>query len=1252
MSNSTAYDDIISLTSEDDYLDLLGGDDVVNGGSGSDTVSLDANLDKFELVTLAGVTKITGLYGSGDYWSDTITLTNVEYAQFADQTVSLTTSQDTVTEGTKYSDNLTGTDGDDIFDSKGGDDIIDGGLGNDTVLIFEDAALFELSTLAGVTKITGLYGSGDYWSDSIISINNEEISFSDKIVSLEIHDNSKSLIIGTTRSDNLFGTVGDDIFEPWDGNDIIDGGVGTDRVLIHEHSSQFQISQNSERSYTIYGNYSAGEYAFNEIKVVDVEQVQFLDSLITILTPTVILSDDFLEFQEGETLSQALSLSLSTQPQSAVKIKIPGSEDVVSETKQIIFTKDNWFENQIIEFEVVDDQIVEIHEIEELFFELETDDPDYLSSDTKSITVSVIDNDTADNNMISGNIWQDTNRNQQKDEGEQTLDGWKVYLDLNANTVFDAEEPYVATDNDGNYTFHNVSTGTYTVRQVLSEGFSQTTPRNQFEFSELNVSNNFDEQDVSLSETEISDESVDTEYHDAYRSQIGLTDEILSKYTGSGMSVVVIDTGIDVDHSHFGEDRDGNGVSDRIVASVDFTGTKSSGDDGNGHGTHVAGIIAGSDAQFPGIVPGVDIISLKGLTDSGSGSFRGLNEALDWCIENADLYNITAINMSLGDGSFAEDDVLDGYSSEQLAALNALGVCVVSASGNSFYNSKVGVSYPSSDLNSFSIGALFHSDVGSIYRANSTDVDRLAPFSQRDDELTTVFAPGVLIPAAAVDGGLVQLSGTSMASPVVAGAVALIQDAATQLLGSKLTPQEVEELLISSGDLINDGDDEDDQVINTGLNFISINIDAAVRELEEMAGPGGYKVSVLDADHIKDIDFGVDKNEANGTTIGNNFVGTLASDIIVTNEDLNGYFGGFGDDIFVSVSTSSGMFGGEGNDNFIVTELTQLNSVNGGTGFDQVTIQDIVSSNDSELIITDLGETSNIERIELHDSQVKILDNKVSEILISNSSSIVEITSSQLDTTADSSAFAIKSSDGADNFFLQGNISFGSDVVAWNVSSDWQTGTNEKISIKGKLGYSGVINGAEGADNLYLSGGSDAFFLHDAVSSFHGSLVLETDFEGKLSTQRFTNIENIYGGSGDDVIDLTSPNYRISDIDMEIFGEGGDDVIWGSNNSQSLHGGSGDDILFGGSDDDLLSGGIGSDVFEFVLDSTNGHDTIMDYSSAENDVIKLHVEDDSKKLSTDNFQSNTIHFEGGSILLNSISDLAFNELLISYEMII
>ena len=146
----TSRSEDLTGTEGDDIFDSQGGDDVIDGLGGNDKVLIFEDSSNFTLSTLAGVTKITGDWQAGDYSYDTITLTNVEIAEFADQVVSLATSQDQVTEGTYRSDNLTGTSGDDIFDGQGGDDVIDGLGGNDKVLIFEDATNFEISTLAGV----------------------------------------------------------------------------------------------------------------------------------------------------------------------------------------------------------------------------------------------------------------------------------------------------------------------------------------------------------------------------------------------------------------------------------------------------------------------------------------------------------------------------------------------------------------------------------------------------------------------------------------------------------------------------------------------------------------------------------------------------------------------------------------------------------------------------------------------------------------------------------------------------------------------------------------------------------------------------------------------------------------------------------------------------------------------------------------------------------------------------------------------
>ncbi len=140
-----------------------------------------------------------------------------------------------------------------------------------------------------------------------------------------------------------------------------------------------------------------------------------------------------------------------------------------------------------------------------------------------------------------------------------------------------------------------------------------------------------------------------------------------------------------------------------------------------------------------------------------------------------------------------------------------------------------------------------------------------------------------------------------------------------------------------------------------------------------------------------------------------------------------------------------------------------------------------------------------------------------------------------------------------------------------------QTGLVLWLVLLENLGSKGVINGNAGSDTIQLSNRSEAFFLHDAYSDFHESVTLNADNHGMLAAKRITNIENILAGGGDDIIDLTSPDYLVDLNGIQIYGESGDDVLWGANNDEHLNGGSGDDVLFGGSGDDhFIWGAMGS----------------------------------------------------------------------------
>ncbi len=174
---------------------------------------------------------------------------------------------------------------------------------------------------------------------------------------------------------------------------------------------------------------------------------------------------------------------------------------------------------------------------------------------------------------------------------------------------------------------------------------------------------------------------------------------------GSGLSVVVIDTGIDLNHGFFGGDANRDGISDRIVYNYDYYYGDSNASDFNGHGSNVASIIGSSDPTYTGMAPGVNIIALKVFPDgSGSAFTSDIQAALNWVVANRAAYNVVSVNMSLGTTTFNNSPGTTSYST-QMASLVSAGTAVVVASGNSYTGSQ-GVASPSSDPNAWSIGAV------------------------------------------------------------------------------------------------------------------------------------------------------------------------------------------------------------------------------------------------------------------------------------------------------------------------------------------------------------------------------------------------------------------------------------------------------------------------------------------------------------------------------------------------------------------
>ncbi|NUT93304.1 MAG: S8 family peptidase [Saccharothrix sp.] len=207
--------------------------------------------------------------------------------------------------------------------------------------------------------------------------------------------------------------------------------------------------------------------------------------------------------------------------------------------------------------------------------------------------------------------------------------------------------------------------------------------------------------------------------------------------TGSGVNVYVIDTGVRISHTTFGG---------RARNGYDAVDGDSVAQDGNGHGTHVAGTIAGS--QY-GVAKGATIYGVRVLNNSGSGTTAGVVAGIDWVTRNH--VKPAVANMSLGGGA---STTLDDAVRRSVAA----GVTYAIAAGNSNANAS---SYsPARVTEAITVGATTNTDARASYSNYGSVLDIFAPGSS----ITSAWNTG--------DTATNTISGTSMATPHVAGAAA------------------------------------------------------------------------------------------------------------------------------------------------------------------------------------------------------------------------------------------------------------------------------------------------------------------------------------------------------------------------------------------------------------------------------------------------------------------------------------------------
>ncbi|MDJ0619118.1 MAG: S8 family peptidase [Calothrix sp. MO_192.B10] len=250
-------------------------------------------------------------------------------------------------------------------------------------------------------------------------------------------------------------------------------------------------------------------------------------------------------------------------------------------------------------------------------------------------------------------------------------------------------------------------------------------------------------------------------------------------HTGKGVIVAVLDTGVDYNHSDLndniwrntteiagnGIDDDGNGYVDDVFG-WNFHDDNNDVLDRNGHGTHVAGTIAGERNDFgvTGIAYDAQIMSVKVLNDSGSGYYSSISDGIRYAVDNG----ANVINLSLG-GRFPTRRV-----ESAIEYASSKGVTVVMAAGN-YGESQPG--YPGRYADKSGIV------VGAVDRNNT-----MADFSNRagSHNLAYVTAPGVSVYSTVPNNGYDSYSGTSMASPHVAGVVALMLSANPELTTTQI----------------------------------------------------------------------------------------------------------------------------------------------------------------------------------------------------------------------------------------------------------------------------------------------------------------------------------------------------------------------------------------------------------------------------------------------------------------------------------
>ncbi len=295
-------------------------------------------------------------------------------------------------------------------------------------------------------------------------------------------------------------------------------------------------------------------------------------------------------------------------------------------------------------------------------------------------------------------------------------------------------------------------------------------------------------------------------------------------FTGDGITVAVIDSGIDASHADLSDDL----VAEQCFCNDHPSPQKGCCPNGNptqsgagaaaetdGHGTSVAGIVtSGGVVAAEGVAPDAEIAAIRVFGNQGGGLFSDIAAALDWVLANHVTLGIRVVNLSLGDGVERGDPgafpCTGSATADAVASLTAVGIAVFASSGNDGHDG--GISFPACVPDAISVGGVYDGNVGPaswcgnascsviLCTDNPTAADAFVCHTS-SGPLLDLLAPDWRTDTPADGGGTTAFGGTSASCPYAAGEAAVLLEA-----DPSLTPTGLRTLMKAHGPLVTNAD--------------------------------------------------------------------------------------------------------------------------------------------------------------------------------------------------------------------------------------------------------------------------------------------------------------------------------------------------------------------------------------------------------------------------------------------------------------